>query len=95
MLDNVVISFQFPSNCLVDDLNVISGILFKVLIERVKQDQQWSGPTHDDAHALKDWSLFINKQAKFVEKLDKGRSGRIRVPDGQGHRAGGRRHRVE
>lgn len=36
--------------------------------ERVRQDEQWGGPKHDDQHCAADWSDYITHQ---LTKLDK------------------------
>lgn len=33
--------------------------LSDILAERMKQDQQWGGPSHDDTHSTDDWMKYI------------------------------------
>lgn len=38
-------------------------VLAEVLAERVRQDAEWGGPTHDAEHTPDEWFAFIQKQA--------------------------------
>jgi len=40
----------------------IEKVLGDIKAERVKQDEQWGGPNHDDDHAECDWRDYIEKQ---------------------------------
>ena len=41
-----------------------------VLAERVAQDQQWGGSTHDDNHRPDEWCLYIDKQRRLARDAD-------------------------
>jgi len=42
-------------------------ILQEIRDEREKQDQQWGGRHHDDAHSIEDWLRYMAQQgAKLV-----------------------------
>lgn len=41
-----------------------STVLEAIQAERARQDAQWGGPAHDDAHSLFDWIDFIVAQAE-------------------------------
>lgn len=40
-----------------------------VLEERRRQDAQWGGPEHDDAHDIEDWFVFIDRQLDAAREL--------------------------
>lgn len=40
----------------------LGGVFGQVVVERLKQDAQWGGATHDDTHHWSDWARYINKQ---------------------------------
>ena len=50
-------------------------ILGQVETERMFQDIQWGGASHDDTHNMDDWSEQIQRQLNFAinEKLDYGK----------------------
>ena len=38
------------------------GVYLDIDIERMRQDQQWGGPAHDDTHAAEDWLEHLSYQ---------------------------------
>lgn len=38
------------------------NVFAEIAAERVRQDEQWGGPEHDDTHGPADWMHFIDKQ---------------------------------
>jgi len=43
-------------------------IIDAIDFERLRQDEQWGGPEHDDKHEFMDWFVFIDKQ--FTRGID-------------------------
>ena len=39
-------------------------ILDEIKAERMEQDKQWGGPSHDDHHTTTDWMRYITYQAQ-------------------------------
>lgn len=44
----------------------ISQIVEEIVRERIVQDQQWGGGSHDDKHDQHDWCEYISYQADYV-----------------------------
>ena len=42
--------------------DMLVDIFTAVLVERLRQDEQWGGPEHDDTHLASDWLNFIQYQ---------------------------------
>jgi len=42
----------------------------EILAERILQDQQWGGSTHDDNHRPDEWCLYIDKQRRLARDAD-------------------------
>lgn len=48
-------------------------LMEEILKERIRQNQQWGGPPHDDDHGAGDWVLFLGKHlAKLSEAAYEG-----------------------
>lgn len=41
----------------------VGDVYLEIGAERIRQDQQWGGPGHDDQHSRWDWRLFIENQS--------------------------------
>ena len=41
-----------------------------ICAERIRQDVQWGGPAHDDAHLPSDWFIFIGRQLDILIRED-------------------------
>lgn len=39
-------------------------VIDEVIVERVKQDDKWGGPSHDDLHSIEDFSDFMLARLK-------------------------------
>lgn len=54
------------------DLTLINdeqfSAVYDVIEERQRQDKQWGGPEHDDAHDIWNWCVYIEKQVKRIEE---------------------------
>jgi len=48
------------------------AVMLEIAQERVKQDQLWGGPIHDDKHNVYDWAEFILKQLKGLVMVEHG-----------------------
>lgn len=42
-------------------------ILEEIRKERVRQDEKWGGPEHDDAHDIEEWIEFIQSYASWAK----------------------------
>ncbi len=46
------------------------GLMFEIVQERIRQDKEWGGASHDDRHHdFRDWVLFIRKQLDNIQML--------------------------
>jgi len=45
-----------------------TSIINQIRKERIRQDDQWGGPEHDDRNSIVDWLSFINKQGQKAYK---------------------------
>jgi len=41
------------------EINNAPNIMLEICVERVRQDDKWGGPEHDDEHSVNDWADFI------------------------------------
>lgn len=41
--------------------------LTDIFFERLKQDEKWGGPNHDDQHTLMDWTTFLKQHSSYAE----------------------------
>ena len=63
------------------------AIFMEIEGERLKQDEQWGGPEHDDQHSVRDWVTFIvaylgagvNRDSDWGRKLSISRYALIQV----------------
>lgn len=46
-----------------DTLSSKERVFFDIVAERIRQNEQWGGPGHDDEHAAADWLRFVVTQA--------------------------------
>lgn len=37
--------------------------------ERLRQDQKWGGPKHDDTHSIPEWVMFIKDYASWARQM--------------------------
>lgn len=44
-------------------------VLRDVRIERLRQDQKWGGPDHDDKHGPDDWCRWINAYMTWAKTM--------------------------
>lgn len=47
----------------------VDGVFGDIGDERNRQDEQWGGPEHDDAHPVEEWCDFIDKQNKTARSI--------------------------
>lgn len=60
-----------------------TGIFVEALAERDRQDEQWGGPAHDDAHTDHDWVRFIIYQVNHAQNISlDARYGDLPISDG-------------
>lgn len=45
----------------------MSDIYEELRAERIRQDDRWGGPHHDDSHAIEDWAFFIAIRCKALK----------------------------
>lgn len=62
-----------------------AGVFDEVGDERKRQDEQWGGPEHDDAHALRDWLTFIEKQVGAARMRQEDQNSRPDIAGGYLH----------
>lgn len=56
-----------------------AGVLLEVVLERERQDEEWGGPEHDDAHDANDWVNFIEVRAQRAWNARTGKGYRKRM----------------
>lgn len=50
-----------------------ASVLAEVAAERARQDDQWGGPAHDDAHGVADWAEFrAQYERRMVDAMQEG-----------------------
>ncbi len=47
-------------------LNVNPATMMEIARERVRQDNKWGGPEHDDTHHMAKWAEFINQRTLII-----------------------------
>ena len=45
----------------IDTKGSIRDVFDEIVRERMAQDAEWGGPSHDDTHSNVDWCTYINK----------------------------------
>lgn len=58
--------FEFQSEVIAEYTKNHKTVLEDIIKERIKQDAQWGGPSHDDKHDASDFFGFITDQ---IEKF--------------------------
>lgn len=43
-----------------------ASVLAEVAAERARQDDQWGGSAHDDAHGVEDWAEFRSRYERRI-----------------------------
>lgn len=51
--------------------NVNPDTVMEIARERVRQDNKWGGPEHDDTHHPEDWAGFINQRTEIILRNDR------------------------
>ena len=49
-----------------NSLNTSERVFGDILLERVKQDEQWGGAEHDDRHFPAEWEHYVMKQVALA-----------------------------
>lgn len=63
------------------DLNSSERVFGDILRERAKQDEQWGGPQHDDAHSAEDWERYLAYQLRAAERIAPGNIARTQTDE--------------
>lgn len=49
--------------------NAAERLIGEIALERVRQDEQWGGPDHDDQHTFHDWANYIYYQLRTTNGI--------------------------